>query len=77
LLFDVLSYMALKLLGKAWLCHIYDFGFDYEPGVFAGLNAMPKAAAISSYSYRHPSVVVRKLLTGFVKSLCQNGYLKG
>jgi hypothetical protein len=73
----LMSYVGLKLLGKERLCHINDFGFDYGLGVFAGLNVMPKAAAISSYSYRHPSELVRKLLTGFVKSLYLNGYLKG
>jgi hypothetical protein len=72
-----MSYVGLKLLGKERLCHINDFGFDYGLGVFAGLNVMPKAAAISSYSYRHPSELVRKLLSGFVKSLSLNGYLKG
>lgn len=73
----LMSYMALKLLGTERLCHIDDFGFDYGLGVFAGLNVMPKAAAISSYSYRHPSALVKKLLTGFVKGLSQRGYLKG
>ena len=73
----LMSYVGLKLLGKERLCHINDFGFDYGLGVFAGLNVMPKAAAISSYSYRHPSALVKKLLSGFVKSLSLNGYLKG
>ena len=73
----LLSYLALKLIGKERLCHIDDVSFDYGLGVFAGLNVLPKSANISSYSYRHPSGLIRKLLKGFVKTLYLQGYLVG
>ncbi len=73
----LLSYLALKLLGKDRVCHIDDFGFDNGLGVFAGLNVLPKSAAISSYTYRHSAKVIRKLLSGFVKRLHLEGYIKG
>ncbi|MFQ5965959.1 MAG: transposase [Candidatus Scalinduaceae bacterium] len=73
----LLSYLALKLLGKDRVCHIDDFGFDYGLGVFAGLNVLPKSASISGYTYRHSARVIRKLLNGFVKRLHLEGYIKG
>jgi len=73
----LLSYLALKLLGKDRVCHIDDFGFDYGLGLFAGLNVLPKSASISSYTYRHSTRVIRKLLNGFVKRLHLEGYIKG
>ncbi|ODS31583.1 MAG: putative orf [Candidatus Scalindua rubra] len=73
----LLSYLALKLLGKDRVCHIDDFGFDYGLGVFAGLNALPKSASISGYTYRHSARVIRKLLNGFIKRLHLEGYIKG
>jgi hypothetical protein len=73
----LLSYLALKLIGKERLCHIDDVSFDYGLGVFAGLNVLPKSANISSYSYRHSATLIRKLLRGFVKTLYLQGYLEG
>ena len=73
----MLSYLALKLLGKERLCHINDLSFDNGLGVFAGLNVLPKSTAISSYSYRHTPSLIRILLKGFSKTLHKNGYIKG
>lgn len=73
----LLSYLALKLLGKDRISHIDDFGFDYGLGIFAGLNVLPKSASISKYSYRHSKDLIRKMLTGFIKRLHTNGYIKG
>ena len=73
----MLSYLALKLLGKERLCHINDLSFDNGLGVFAGLNVLPKSTAISSYSYRHTPSLIRMLLKGFSKTLHKNGYIKG
>lgn len=47
----IYSILALKLMGKERLSQISDFGFDYGLGFFAGLNVLPKATAISTYSY--------------------------
>ena len=73
----MLSYLALKLLGKERLCDINDLSFDAGLGVFAGLNVLPKSTAISSYSYRHKPSLIRMLLKGFSKTLHKNGYIKG
>ena len=73
----ILSYLALKLLGKERLSYVDDFSFDYGLGVFAGLNVLPKATAIGSYSYHHPRTITKKLLKGFMKLLKTHGYLKG
>lgn len=73
----MLSYLALKLLGKERLCHINDLSFDNGLGVFAGLNVLPKSTAISSYSYRHKPSLIQMLLKGFSKTLHKNGYIKG
>lgn len=73
----MLSYLSLKLLGKERLSHVDDFGFDLGPGIFAGLNVLPKNTAMSSYSYRNTHDVIRTMLTGFNKTLFSNGYIKG
>jgi len=73
----MLSYLALKLLGKERLSHINDFSFDHGLGTFAGLNVLPKSTSISSYSYHHSKSTTRKILKAFLKLLQINGYIKG
>jgi len=73
----LLSYLSLKLLGKERLSHINDLNFDYGIGLFAGLNVLPKAAAITQYSYRHPHSHCVSLLRNWVKILSDKGYLPG
>lgn len=73
----MLSYLALKLLGKERLCHIDDFSFDYGLGIFAGLNVLPKSSAITQYSYRNRSQLVTKLLRGFVGVMHKKKLIKG
>lgn len=62
----VLSMLALKLVGKERLSQIGDFNFDSGFGLFAGLNVLPKATAISTYSYRLSNQQIRKLMKEFV-----------
>jgi transposase len=73
----LLSYLVLKLLGKERLSHINDLSFDFGAGLFAGLNVLPKAAAITQYSYRHPHSLCVTLLRNWVRRLFDQGYLKG
>lgn len=73
----LMSFLTLKLLGKERLSHVDDFNFDYGLGTFAGLNVLPKNAAITQYSYRHSAQLIRGLLKGFVKRLALEKYLKG
>jgi transposase len=73
----LLSYLVLKLLGKERISHINDLCFDFGIGLFAGLNVLPKAAAITQYSYRHPHSLCVTLLRNWVRTLFDQGYLKG
>lgn len=73
----LLSYLALKLVGKERLSHIDDLNFDYGLAMLAGLNVLPKAAAITQYSYRHSPNKIKDFLKGFVKVMSEQGLLPG
>lgn len=73
----LMSFMALKLLGKQRLSHVDELNFDYGLGSFAGLNVLPKAACMTQYSYRNPHQLVVRLLKEFNLSLQKNEYLQG
>lgn len=49
---SVMSFLALKLLGNQRLSHDQTWNLDRAPGLFAGLNVLPKNSTLSSYSYR-------------------------
>lgn len=49
---SVLSILALKLLGRERYSHVMDCCHDMGLGLFAGLNAIPKTTALTTYSYR-------------------------
>jgi hypothetical protein len=63
----VMSMLALKLVGKERLSQINDFNFDRGLGLFAGLNVLPKATAISTYSYRLHQREISKFMRYFVE----------
>jgi len=48
----VLSLLALKLTSTRRVSHVYDIAADPGAALFAGLTALPKATALTSYSYR-------------------------
>jgi len=48
----LLSLLALKLVGIRRVSHVDDLAADAGAGLFAGLAALPKATALSTYSYR-------------------------
>jgi transposase len=73
----LMSFMTLKLIGKERLSHVSDLNFDYGLGTFAGLNVLPKAAAMTQYSYRNPHNLVVKLLREWNCVLKDRGYLQG
>ena len=60
---SVMSFLALKLLGKERLSHDETWNMDRALGLFAGLNVLPKNATLSSYSYRVLRSHNQKLLT--------------
>lgn len=73
----LMSFLTLKLIGKERLSHVSDLNFDYGLGTFAGLNVLPKIAAITQYSYRNPHNLVVNLLKKWNCMLKEKGYLKG
>ena len=48
----LLSLLALKLVGIRRVSHVDDLAADAGAGLFAGLAALPKATALTTYSYR-------------------------
>lgn len=68
----VMSMLALKLVGKERLSQINDFNFDKGIGLFAGLNVLPKATAISTYSFRLDQKTIYRFMKNFVA--VQNKY---
>jgi hypothetical protein len=48
----VLSLLALKLTATRRVSHVYDIAADPGAALFAALTALPKATALTSYSYR-------------------------
>jgi len=73
----LLSYLCVKLLGCERLYHCSDFNFDYALGTFAGLNVLPKASTLASFSYRNDTDTIKKLLKGVTKKLYDKSYIKG
>ena len=65
----LLSFLALKLIGKERLSQVNDLSFDQGMGLFAGLNVLPKCTAISDYSYRLDPFTLDRLLKGFVRKM--------
>jgi transposase len=48
----ILSFLALKLMGGMRWSHDTVWNFDRALGLFAGLNVLPKATALTTYAYR-------------------------
>jgi hypothetical protein len=74
----LLSFLALKLIGNERYAHVGDdYGFDPGPGLFAGLNVLPKCTAMSTYSYSLDEVHIQRLQQAFVKRACKLGLYDG
>jgi len=73
----LMSFMALKLIGKERLSHVADLNFDYGLGAFAGLNVLPKVTALTQYSYRNPHHRVVGLLKKWNVVLKDRDYIQG
>ncbi len=73
----LLSYLALKLLGGKRLSEATALSFDAGLGVFAGLNALPKSTALTSYSYRNSHSAISPMLRDLSRSLYSRGLVKG
>jgi len=73
----LLSFLALKLLGTERYAHAGDHGFDPGAGLFAGLTALPKCTALSTYSYSLDEVHLKRLQQAFVRNARRLGLYDG
>jgi hypothetical protein len=44
--------LAVKLTSTRRVSHVYDIAADPGAALFAGLTALPKSTALTTYSYR-------------------------
>jgi transposase len=65
----LLSLLALKLVGIRRVSHVDDLAADPGAGLFAGLTALPKTTALTTYSYRLDHHHQQALLTGLGKQM--------
>lgn len=49
---SILALLALKLTATRRVCHVEDVAADPGAALFAGLTTLPKATALTTYSYR-------------------------
>jgi hypothetical protein len=69
----VLSLLALKLVGMRRVSHVDDLAADPGAALFAGLTALPKATALTTYSYRGAHEQQRKFLAALDSSMITAG----
>ena len=65
----LLSLLALKLTGVRRVSHVDDLAADPGAALFAGLTALPKTTALTSYSYRLEHTRQTALLTALGKAM--------
>jgi len=73
----LLSFLALKLLGTERYAHVGEHSFDPGAGLFAGMNALPKCTAMSTYSYSLDDVHILRLQRSFIRSASDLGLHDG
>ncbi|MGQ0520648.1 MAG: hypothetical protein ACT4PX_05800, partial [Actinomycetota bacterium] len=74
---SVLSLLALKMIGQRRVSHVDDVAADAGLAVFAGLESLPKATALGTYSYRLSRTHGRKLLAALGASAVRAGQIQG
>lgn len=73
----ILSFLALKLLGTERYAHVGEHAFDPGLGLFAGLNALPKCTALSTYSYSLDASHLARLQEAFIRQVLRLGLCDG
>lgn len=73
----LLSFLALKLLGTERYAHVGEHSFDPALGLFAGLNALPKCTAMSTYAFGLDALHIERLQTAFVRRASKLGLYNG
>src|SRR5438132_5101828 len=74
---SILSLLALKLVAMRRIAHVYELAADPAAGLFAGLGAIPKATALTDYSYRTAHFHQVALLKGLGASMLSGGLAEG
>ena len=74
---SVLSLLALKLVGVRRVSHVDDLAADPAAGLFAGLAALPKATALTTYSYRLSHERQRRFLAALDRQMLDSGLAEG
>ena len=73
----LLSLLALKLVGVRRVSHVEDLAADAGAALFAGLVALPKTTALSTYSYRLEHAKQQKFLSALDKATLAAGLAAG
>src|SRR5437016_8513 len=74
---SILSLLALKLVAMRRYAHVYELAADPAAGLFAGLGAIPKATALTDYSYRTARFHQVALLRGLGASMRRGDLVEG
>jgi transposase len=72
---SVLSLLALKMVGMRRVSHVDDLAADPGAALFAGLTALPKTTALTTYSYRGEHDHQRRFLQALDASMIAAGML--
>jgi hypothetical protein len=73
----LLSLLALKLVGIRRVSHVEDLAADPGAALFAGLTALPKTTALTSYSYRLAHDKQRAFLAALDAASISDGLIEG
>src|SRR6266702_2745209 len=73
----ILSLLALKLTSTRRVSHVYDIAADPGAALFAGLTALPKATALTTYSCRLQHSGQAAFLTALDKASLAAGLADG
>jgi hypothetical protein len=74
---SVLSLLGLKAIGARRTSHVDDVATDAGLALFAGLESLPKATALGSYSYRLSRARNRSLLAELAKGARRSAQITG
>jgi DNA-directed RNA polymerase specialized sigma24 family protein len=74
---SVLSLLALKMIGARRVSHVDDVAVDAGLSAFAGLESLPKATALGTYSYRLSRRHSKALLAGIGAAARRTGQAVG
>ena len=74
---SLLSLLALKAIGCRRVSHVDDVCVDPALATFAGLESLPKAASLGSYSYRLDRARTKGLLQALGGAIARTGQATG